>query len=190
MITLYLYDNIIQYKEKEEIKECPLSEEALEYGRIKNITLFETQLEKLAKQKKWLSLFKSKKIQIILPFYYSDCDKEVLTVILQNIGFQNIKLKKEGQCINLKKYQIICNIHKKYLVLYKFQKEPMLYPFYLFSGMKNTLEFILKKNSRKFQYILIGNNPKIIEYAEQKKDSNICYYQECKEYIIKQRIPD
>ena len=88
MIILYFYDNFIQYKEKEEINEIAFPEEALDYGKIKNISLFETHLEKLARQKKWLTLFKAKKLILVVPIHYSECDKEVLTVILQNIGFQ------------------------------------------------------------------------------------------------------
>ena len=46
MIILYFYDNFIQYKEKEEINEIAFPEEALDYGKIRNISLFETHLEK------------------------------------------------------------------------------------------------------------------------------------------------
>lgn len=186
MIILYFYDNMIQYKEKEEINEIIFPEDALFYGKVKNISLFETHLEKLAHQKKWLTLWKAKKLTIIIPNYYSECDKEVLTVILQNIGFQNIIFKKEEECLNLRKNQIICNIHKNYLMLYKRNSEPLLYPFYIFLSMKKTMEYILKKTSNKYQYILIGNNPKIINYAEE---NNLYYYQDFKEYIIKNAIP-
>lgn len=186
MIILYFYDNFIQYKEKEEINEIAFPEEALDYGKIKNISLFETYLEKLARHKKWLTLFKAKKLILVVPIHYSECDKEVLTVILQNIGFQNISFKKEEQGLNLRKNQIICNIHKKYLMVYKKDTETVLFPFYIFSGMKDTMTYILKKTSKKYQYILIGNNHKIIEYAEK---NNLYYYQDFKEYIIKNIIP-
>lgn len=186
MITLYFYDNIIQYKEKEEIKEIALPEEILDYGKIKNIYLFETYMEKLAKQKKWLSLFKTKKITIILPVTYSDCDKEVLSVILQNVGFQNISYKREEESLHLRKNQIICNIHKKYLVVYKKDTDTSFYPYYIFLNMKNTLEYIVKKSSKKYQFILIGNHPKIMDYAEKNK---LCYYQNYQEYIIMNTIP-
>lgn len=189
MITLYLYDNIIQSKEKEEIKEHILPEEALDYGKIKNIFLFESHLEKLAKKEKWLTLFKSRKLIIILPSNYTSCDKEILNVILQNIGFQNIKFICEKECLNLKKDQIIAIVHKKYLVTLKKDSDPMTYPYYIFQNMKNTLDFLIKKNSKKYHYILIGNCCKIIEYAESKKTNNIHYYQEYSEYIINNAIP-
>lgn len=186
MITLYFFDNIIQYKEKEEIIEIVFPEDVLDYGKVKNISLFETNLEKLARQKKWITLLRTKKITIIIPSYYSECDKEVLTVIFQNIGLQNINFKKEEECLNLRKNQIICNIHKKYLMLYKKDSEPLLYPFYIFLSMKKTMDYILRKTSNKYQYILIGNNSKIIDYAEE---NNLCYYQDLKEYIIKNITP-
>ena len=109
MIILYFYDNFIQYKEKEEINEIAFPEEALDYGKIKNISLFETYLEKLARQKKWLTLFKAKKLILVVHIHYSEYDKEVLTVILQNIGFQNISFKKEEQGLKVEE-EIECQI--------------------------------------------------------------------------------
>ena len=65
----------------------------------------------------------------------------------------------------------------------------MTYPYYIFQNMKNTLDFLIKKNSKKYHYILIGNCCKIIEYAESMKTNNIHYYQEYSEYIINNAIP-
>ena len=54
MIAIYLFENIIQYKEKEEIKEFIMPKKAMEYGKIKNIPIFEEYLGKLIKQEKWV----------------------------------------------------------------------------------------------------------------------------------------
>ena len=70
MIAIYLFENIIQYKEKEEIKEFIMPKKAMEYGKIKNIPIFEEYLGKLIKQEKWVTLFQSKPIAILLPLFY------------------------------------------------------------------------------------------------------------------------
>ena len=52
MVAIYLFENIIQYKEKEEIKEFIMPKKAMEYGKIKNIPMFEEYVSKLIKQEK------------------------------------------------------------------------------------------------------------------------------------------
>ena len=86
MIILYLYENTIQVKEKDIIKEFVLSPEAMMYGKVRNSNLFEQQLHKIVVQEKWITFFKTKKILLIVPANYEAIDKEIFTVILNNLG--------------------------------------------------------------------------------------------------------
>ena len=94
MITLYLYENSIQYKDKKQIKEIEFPKEAMQYGKIKNIPIFELSLHKLIVKERWITLFKSKKVNIIIPAHYTEMDKEVLMTILNNLGITHIQYQK------------------------------------------------------------------------------------------------
>lgn len=192
MITLYLYDNVIQSKEKEEIKEHVLPIKVMDYGKIKNIPMFEKHLKMIAKKEKWVKLVTSKKINIILPNYYNECDKEILNAILVNIGFKGITFTKENHLISLKKNSNLINVFNKYLVITKRSKNSInseVIPYYILGNLEKTLEFILSKKTKKSRYFFIGNNDRIPELIEQKKSPNLYYYFNYKTYIINQISP-
>lgn len=187
MIILYLYDNVIESKEKEEIKEHLFPKEAMDYGKIKNIPLFEAHLKTVAKKEKWVSFITSKKLFIILPNYYNECDKELLNTILSNIGVKNITFFKENNLLSLKKNNIFLNVFKKYLVITKRTKKKIsseVIPYYIFGNVEKTIDFILTKNEKKGRYFFIGNNDHIPELVERKKQPNLYFYSNYKTYII------
>ncbi len=192
MIIIYLFDNVIQYKEKEEIKEFTMPKNAMKYGKIKNIPIFEKELDKLIKKEKWGILFRSKTIHIILPVHYDEIDKEILTVLFNNNGIKNIKYTKEINLFDLKKNQIIINIHSAYLTTVEKRKKNIaiyFYPFNIFDSLENTLSFIFNKYSKKIRYILLGSNENIPKIAKKSNNKQLFYYQEYKRYIVKKYIP-
>lgn len=95
MIYIYLYENIIQYMEKEEIKEYIVPKKAMAYGKIINISIFEESLDTLIKKEKWSTLLTTKKITIIEPIHYNKADEEIMTIILNNCGIKHITWQKE-----------------------------------------------------------------------------------------------
>ena len=52
MITLFPFDNTIEYQENDKIEEFELSTRAMEDGKIKNIPIFESELKKNSQTKK------------------------------------------------------------------------------------------------------------------------------------------
>lgn len=191
MIILYLYDNIMQFKEKEEIKEYPFPKEAMDYGKIKNIPIFETYLQKLVKKEKWNHILKPKKYFIIIPNFYTECDKEVLTVILNNIGIRNIKFIKENKLLKLKKNKVIINTHNKYLTLTQLEKNNLksyFVPYYIFGNIEKTLDFIINNSSKKSRFYFIGNNNKFLTLMDSTT-LNLFYFYDYKTYLINQFIP-
>lgn len=192
MIDIYLFDNIIQYKQKEEIKEFIMPKNAMKYGKVKNIPIFEKQLEKLAKKERWLTLLKARKIHIILPSHYNEVDKEVILVIFNNIGLKKIKCNKELNYLELKKNQILINVHNDYLTLLRKEKNKIItgiYPYDIFENFNHTIEYILKKFSTKYRYYFLGNNNIFIKFIETKKQKNLYYFQNHNEYIINKILP-
>ena len=153
MITIYLYENTIQYKENEEIKENVFPKEAMAYGKIKDINLFEQALYKFINKKKWIIFLKPKKI-------------------------------------HLNKNQIYINIHNSYLLLTKKvskNTKTISYPFYIFNGFENTINYILKhyKNTR---FYIFGSNEQIPKYVIKMQNKKVYYFQNYKNYIIS-KIP-
>lgn len=192
MITLYLYENTIQYIEKEEIKEYHMSKKAMSYGKIKNIPIFEENLNKLIKKEKWSNLFHAKKINIITPTHYEEIDKEVLTVVLNNNGIKEIEFIKEINLLDIKNNQIIINLHKTYLTLVKQEKgniKNYFYPLNIFKNTEEALNYIIKKYSKKFRYIFLGSNENIPILLEKIMNNNIFYYNELRNYLILKYIP-
>jgi len=188
MVTLYFYDNIIQYKEREEIKEYILPSNAMDYGKIKNIPIFENCFKKLALQEKWLGIFQKKNITVILPNHYNEMDKEVIDAVFYNIGLKVVKYMKENKLYNLKNNQVILNIHQKYLTYISKQKNKIIvevYPFYIFNNLNSTLNFILKNKPSKNRYFCIGNNHNIPHIVDMKNVSNLLYYRDYSEHLIK-----
>ena len=190
MITIYLYENTIQYKENEEIKENVFPKEAMAYGKIKDINLFEQALYKFINKKKWITFLKPKKIHLIIPGNYENVDKEILLTILNNLGLTHITCYDEKTLYTINKNQIYINIHNSYLLLTKKvskNTKTISYPFYIFNGFENTINYILKhyKNTR---FYLFGSNEQIPKYVIKTQNKKVYYYQNYKNYIIS-KIP-
>ena len=190
MITIYLYENTIQYKENEEIKENVFPKEAMAYGKIKDINLFEQVLYKFINKKKWITFLKPKKIHLIIPGNYENVDKEILLTILNNLGLTHITCYDEKTLYIINKNQIYINIHNSYLLLTKKvskNTKTISYPFYIFNSFENTINYILKhyKNTR---FYLFGSNEQIPKYVIKTQNKKVYYYQNYKNYIIS-KIP-
>ena len=190
MITLYLYENTIQYKENNRIKEIIFPKESMIYGKIKDITLFEQNLYKFINKEKWVTFLKSKKIHIIIPGNYENIDKEVLLTTLNNLGLTHITYYEEKKFFEVQKNQIYLNIHNSYLLLIKKVNKNIrtrVYTFYIFNGFKKTLDYIIK-NYKNTNFYLFGSNEKIPKYVIKLQNRKIYYFQNYKNYIIS-KIP-
>lgn len=187
MITLYFYDNIIQYKKKEEIHEFYLPKNCMKYGKVTNIPIFEQTINLFVTKHKWNSLFKTKKILLILPMNYTESDKEIITVILNNVGLKEIFYKKESNFFVLKKNDIILIIHQEYLLSIEKKKNQVIslcYPYCLFLSMENTLRYFINHHSSRYRYFLLGNNSNIPNLYKLYVDKSIFYYYNYSTYII------
>ena len=192
MITLYPYENSIQYKEKEEIKEINFSKKAMQYGKIKNIPIFENELKKEAQKRKWVTLFQTKKVHLILPNDYNEKEKEVFLVILENIGLRHIRCSKMNQYLEFKKNKIFLEVHKTYLIKTYYTKKKIVsefFPYYLCSDAQSTIQHILNQHSIKHRYYLFGSNQNIPNMVKKLNNPNILYYQNCKNYILSVSSP-
>lgn len=192
MITIYLYENIIEYKEKESIKEFIFPKEAMEYGKIKNIPIFEETLKRLIQKEKWNKLLFSKTIHIILPLHYNELDKEILTVLLNNNGIKNIRYMREIHLLDLKKNNIIINLHNTYLTLIKKEKQKtiiLFYPINIFKNIQNTLDYILKNNKQNTKIFFLGSNKNIPSIVLSQKNNKLFYYKNHRNYLITKYIP-
>jgi len=192
MITIYLYENIIQYKEKEEIKEFIMSPKGMKEGKIKNIPIFEENIGKLIKKEKWSTLFHSKELMVILPIHYEEIDKEILTIVLNNNGIRHIKYKKENNLIEMKKNQIIINLHHTYFTLTKKEKDKIknyYYPLNIFPSIEEALKYVIKQSSKKCRFHFIGSNERLPKIIEKIVDQNIFYYNNFKTFLITKYIP-
>jgi len=192
MITLYLYENIIQYMEKEEIKEYIINENAMSYGKIKNIPQFEEALIELIKKEKWSTLFYSKKIRIIIPIHYEEIDKEILTTLLLNNGIKHITYKKESSLLELKNNQVILNLHQNYLTMLKKTRgktEKLFFPTNIFQTPENMIKYIIENNSKKYRYYFIGSNKNISKIVNNLNDNRLFYYCNNHVYLMKKLIP-
>ncbi len=190
MITIYLYENTIQYKENEQIKKTVFPKESMAYGKIKNINLFEQTLYKFINKEKWITFLKTKKIQLIIPGDYENVDKEILLTILNNLGLTHITCYDEKNLYPINKNQIYINVHNNYLLLTKKKSKKNItinYPFYIFNGFKNTLNYILKKYKNNYFY-LYGSNEQIPTFVIKLQNKKVYYYQNYKNYIIS-KIP-
>ncbi len=186
MIYLYPYENIIQYKEKEETSEIELSTNALINGKINNIPIFEAELKHALKKKKWITLFQEKAITLVLPLEYNEKEKEVFLVILENIGLKKIKCIKAK--INLKKNKIVLEVHNNYLYKHYLNKKRIItekYPYYIFKSAKKTIKYILDNQTKKNRFYFLGSNPKIPDLITYFNQPNLYYYTDYKEHIIK-----
>ncbi len=188
MIILYPYENVIQYKINNQIKEFIMPKKAMKYGKITNIPIFEKELGTLIKKEGWVTLLKSKKITLILPLHYTELDKEIFTVLLNNNGIKTVKYKKEISLLELEKNKIFINIHETYATLVKKEKNKIIlfYPLNIFTSLDDFLSFVTKNKKQIFIY---GSNENIKENIVKKKHMNIFYYNNLKTFIITKYIP-
>lgn len=190
MIILYLYENTIQVKEKDIIKEFALLPEAMMYGKVKNSNLFEQQLHKIVVQEKWITFFKTKKVLLIVPANYEAIDKEIITVILNNLGITNIKYQEETTLYDIKPNQLYLNVNESYLLCTRIthkKKKTQFYPNYVLGNLSTTIEWIIKYNKKKKIY-LFGSYENIPKLAKNYKFQTIFYYNNYKNFIIS-KIP-
>ena len=190
MITIYLYENTIQYKEKEKIKETTFPKEAMAYGKIKDINLFEQALYKFINKEKWITFLKTKKIHLIIPGNYENVDKEILLTVLNNLGLTHITYHDEKTLYTINKNQIYLNIHSSYLLLTKKTSKNLKtinYPYYIFNGFENTINYIIQ-NYKNTRFYLFGSNEHIPKYVRNIQNKKVYYYQNHKNYIIS-KIP-
>ena len=188
MIILYPYENVIQYKEQE-IKNFVVSKNSMQYGKIKNIPIFEKELKKLIKKEHWVTLLKPKNIVLIIPSHYTEMDKEVFTVILNNLGLKNIKYKKESTLLEKKKNTIYINLHETYATVIKKEKvqTTLFYPLNIFSSLDSFLDFIIVSQNRR--YLFYGTNEDVLNKILERKQANVFYYQRKEEYLISKYLP-
>lgn len=190
MITLFPFDNTIEYQENDKIEELELSTRAMEDGKIKNIPIFESELKKMVKQKKWITLIRNKPLTLLLPMDYNEKEKEVFLVILENIGFHNIKTQKVK--MEFKKNQIFLEIHKNYInKIYK-KKTKIIhekYPCYIFGSIENTISYIIKNHPGKKRFYFIGNYPNVKECVNHINQRNVYYYLDSNSFIIRHASP-
>ena len=190
MIILFPFDNTILYKENKSIKEIELSTSAMEEGKIKNIPIFEEELRKESKKRKWITLFQSKMLQLILPMDYNEKEKEVFIVILENIGFHNIKCKKEK--IPIKKNQVFLELHKNYLNKVYLNKNQVIqekYPYYILGNIEKTISYIISNYPFKKRFYFIGSYPHIPSLVKSLNQRNVFYYLDAKTFILKHTSP-
>ena len=190
MITIYLYENTIQYKENEEIKENVFPKEAMAYGKIKDINLFEQTLYKFINKEKRITFLKKKKIHLIIPGNYENVDKEILLTVLNNLGLTHITCHDEKTLYTINKNQIYLNIHSSYLFLTKKTSKNLKtisYPYYIFNGFENTINYIIQ-NYKNTHFYLLGSNEQIPKYVIKMQNKKVYYYQNYKNYIIS-KIP-
>ncbi len=187
MITLYLYENVIQYKEKEKIKEIMFSKKAMAQGKIKNLSLFEKELHHwLQKERYNMRLLKPKSICIILPLHYEEIDQELLTILLNDNGLKKITYQKEQSFFSLKKNEVVINLHETYFTLLKKEKKIITeyYPISLFKNSKMALRFAMKKENPKTCFLFLGSNKEIPTLNQKKNSQKIFYFNNYKTYLL------
>ena len=190
MIILYLYENTIQVKEKNTIKEFTITQEAMIYGKVRNSNLFEQQLHQIILKEKWITFFKTKKILLIVPANYEAIDKEIITVILNNLGITNIKYQEETTLYDIKPNQLFLNVNESYLLCTRIthkKKKTQFYPYYVLGNLSTTIEWIIKCNKKKKIY-LFGSYESIPKLAKNYNFQTIFYYNNYKNFIIS-KIP-
>lgn len=184
MVILYPYENVIQYQEKEKIKTFVFSKNAMQYGKIKNIPIFERELKKLVKKEHWISLLKQKEIVLITPTHYHEIDREVFTVLLNDLGLKNIKYKKESALIEKKKNTVFIHLHETYAMVIKKEKNQvtLFYPLNIFSSLDHFFDFLLIDSNKR--YIFWGTNKEMIKKITERKLANVFFYQNLENFLI------
>lgn len=178
--TLYLYDNIIAYIEKEELKEQPF--EYLRCGKITDLENFKIELEKFLVDKHWLSFFKTPKLKIIIPCHYSKVDKYLLTVSFNDLGLYPTYFN-EIDLYTLNKDDLIYNVHNTHIEIISSSSIKTV-ELSIFKDTKTALDYLMKQKKKKMNAFLIGNNEIIESYVKEKLSNTIYYYEEPKKYLI------
>ena len=178
--TLYLYDNIIAYIEKEELKEQPFK--YLRCGKITDLENFKIELEKFLVDKHWLSFFKTPKLKIIIPCHYSKVDKYLLTVSFNDLGLYPTYFN-EIDLYTLNKDDLIYNVHNTHIEIISSSSIKTV-ELSIFTSTKTALDYLMKQKKKKMNAFLIGNNEIIENYVKEKLSNTIYYYEEPKKYLI------
>lgn len=178
--TLYLYDNIIAYIEKEELKEQPFK--YLKCGKIIDLENFKIELEKFLVIKHWLSFFKTPKFKIIIPCHYSKVDKYLLTMLFNDLGLYPTYFN-EIDLYTLNKDDLIYNVHNTHIEIISSSGVKTIETS-IFKDTKNALDYLMKQKKKKINFFLIGNNEIIESYVKEKLSNTIYYYEEPKKYLI------
>lgn len=178
--TLYLYDNIIAYIEKEELKEQPF--EYLRCGKITDLENFKIELEKFLVDKHWLCFFKTPKLKIIIPCHYSKVDKYLLTVSFNDLGLYPTYFN-EIDLYTLNKDDLIYNVHNTHIEIISISSIKTIETS-IFKDTKTALDYLMKQKKKKMNAFLIGNNEIIENYVKEKLSNTIYYYEEPKKYLI------
>ena len=178
--TLYLYDNIIAYIEKEELKEQPF--EYLRCGKITDLENFKIELEKFLVDKHWLCFFKTPKLKIIIPCYYSKVDKYLLTISFNDLGLYPTYFN-EIDLYTLNKDDLIYNVHNTHIEIISSSSIKTIETS-IFKDTKTALDYLMKQKKKKMNAFLIGNNEIIESYVKEKISNTIYYYEEPKKYLI------
>lgn len=178
--TLYLYDNIIAYIEKEELKEQ--SFKYLRCGKIIDLENFKIELEKFLVDKHWLSFLKTPKLKIIIPCYYSKVDKYLLTVSFNDLGLYPTYFN-EIDLYTLNDDDLIYNVHNTHIEIISSSSIKTV-ELSIFKDTKTALDYLMKQKKKKMNAFLIGNNEIIENYVKEKLSNTIYYYEEPKKYLI------
>ncbi len=192
MITIYPYENVIQYEENEKVQEFRLSKKAMKYGKIINIPRFEKELEELIKRENWKKRMKPKKFLLLLPIHYEEVDKELFTVLLNNAGIKKITYQKEQSRLPLKKNDTYINIHETYITLIEKKKtiSKKMYSIDVFQSIYKTLDFIFTNQQGKTKYLLYGSNQNIPNIVNAYQKENLYFYNNYKTFIITKTKPN
>lgn len=184
--TLYLYDNIIAYIEKEELKEQLFK--YLRCGKIIDLENFKIELEKFLVDKHWLCFFKTPKLKIIIPCYYSKVDKYLLTVSFNDLGLYPTYFN-EIDLYTLNDDDLIYNVHNTHIEIISSSSIKTIETS-IFKDTKTALDYLMKQKKKKMNAFLIGNNEIIENYVKEKLSNTIYYYEEPKKYLISRLIND
>ena len=188
MIEVYLYENVMQYKVKEVIKEFVFPKNAMYYGKIRNIPIFEETLYKLVKKEKWNQFLKPKNITVILPSHYQEIDKEMLTVLFQNVGIKSIKFKKEINLLPLKNNQVYLNVNQNYIlgiIRKKNRVDKRFFPVNIFNSVENTIKHILKVYGDSVRYYLYGTYSSIEKLPIKYNKKDIFYFRNSNHFLLR-----
>ena len=178
--TLYLYDNIIAYIEKEELKEQPFK--YLRCGKIIDLENFKIELEKFLVDKHWLCFFKTPKLKIIIPCHYSKVDKYLLTVSFNDLGLYPTYFN-EIDLYTLNDDDLIYNVHNTHIEIIS-NSSIKTVELSIFTSTKTALDYLMKQKKKKNLVFLVGNNEIIESYVKEKLSNTIYYYEEPKKYLI------